>query len=995
MPLNKQSFTWPIQGGLDTKRAPLSVAPGSNLLAQDVREERLGEWRRRDGFSQADGNTLPAALQAPYAPYFVGNLGAGGLLAHGQIGADQYSPSVTPKWAALALNGQPFLPPTPQHRTRTPIVASALPTLGMARTGNLVILGTYEAPTYVHVKVFDVASGNVVSSTPSVLTSGLVGTPRGAATATKLIMAYLQDATVPGNDGIFVVVVDAVTGVASAATKIKAGTFASLDAMYFTGSTITIVAATAAGAVRFIEHNPTTGALSTDVAIGGLTAYKVFLMSEPEASGVRLLGATYSTPTTRVLRLTSAGAVLTNDQAEAVESTAIVGVSTAAGADWSVVYQTAAGVLRAQTKQGGVVGTPGTLPPGTIDSQAWSDPSTQGFRFLMGLHSASATDPQDTWVEMYLPTTPGGAAFAQPASVVASLAAGTVPVSHGIAQVVRTAAFKFSSVLPVQAIYEDNAGTIVRSYSLDLFEETLLTNADNAANITSQPVAWRNSSLVPMGCLAQFDAGSLVPIGTPTPPRQATVVPSTAGGALSLLKQYGYRWVIEQLDSDGNLWRSPPSEPILLTLTGTQNTVTVTFINWAVDPRILYRCALYRTAGSTSLYRRIYSTTFAVGTGNVVYVDLISDIAQGAGEALYATGEIETIVTPPPSMVALALDRAWVVNREYPTELSYSKQLRPGRLPEFNDEMVHDLDDEFGGMTAIVGVDDKLIAWKESAVYTVSGQGLDDAGAGAGYTVTRVASDMGAIVGSPVLGLGTEAYFVSKRGISRVRGDGACEFIGSPVDLYLNQPQLATRETVRAIVYSKKWNEVRFVTDASVLVYNRTFEIWWRWVGGLATGSPLARSVMVNDAQWIFREDGKIFVEGDTTQLTDGATGYDGYLRSPWMTPAQSEGQMRLYQARALAQRTAGGSPILPRMSVFFDYDDATQIDFGPPSPVPATAGMYSFAGKPHVTRQTCNAFAEQIRFPAGDSTWRIERWGAVVGIKPGYSRNAQQWSEE
>jgi hypothetical protein len=113
------------------------------------------------------------------------------------------------------------------------------------------------------------------------------------------------------------------------------------------------------------------------------------------------------------------------------------------------------------------------------------------------------------------------------------------------------------------------------------------------------------------------------------------------------------------------------------------------------------------------------------------------------------------------------------------------------------------------------------------------------------------------------------------------------------------------------------------------------------------------------------------------------------------MVPAQSEGQMRLYQARALAQRTAGGSPILPRMSVFFDYDDGTQIDFDPPSPVPGTAGMYSFAGKPHVTRQTCNAFSEQITFPAGDNTWRIERWGAVVGIKPGYSRNAQQWSEE
>lgn len=988
MPLSKQSFTWPIQGGLDTKRAPLSVAPGSNLLVQDVREERLGEWRRRDGFSQADGNTLPEA-----APYFVGGLGGLGLLELGQGGLRQYSPSVTPHWALYQ-----FYSPLPQHRTRTPIVASAIATLGMARAGNLVVVSQFSAG-YVTLKAFDVGSGNVVSATQVLGTSTFTGTPRGAATATKLVTVYLQDATVPGNDGVYVVVTDAVTGVSGAAVKIKAGTFASVDAMYFTGATITIVFATAAGAVRVIEYNPTTGAVAVDVAIGGLTASKVFLMADASAaaSGVRFLGATFATPTTRVLRLDSAGAVLTNDQAEAVESSVITGVGATAGAEWYIVYRTVAGVLRAQSKVGGVVGAAGSLFPSsaTIDSQAWSEGNSM--HFLAGLHSTNVDDPQDTWVELLMPLNGGfGGSSAIPISVVASLAAGTVPLSHGIAQVVRTATYKFSTVLPVQVVYEDNAGVIVRNYSLDLFEQTMLTNADNAQNITSQPVPWRNSSLVPTGHLALFDAGALVQIGTQTPPPQLSLVASTGAGALSLLKQYGYIAVVEQIDSDGNLWRSPPSEPILLTLTGTQNTVTVTFTNWSIDPSQLYRLALYRTSGNTSLYRRIYSQVIGWGAlATIVYVDLIADTAQGQGQALYSTGEIPNIITPPASMVTLALDRAWIVNREYPTELSYSKQLRPGRLPEFNDEMVHDLDDEFGGITAIVGVDDKLIAWKESAVYTASGLGLDDAGAGQGYTVTRIDSSMGAIVGSPVLGLGKEAYFVSKRGISRVRGDGECEFIGSPVDLYLNQPQLATRETVRAIVYSKKWNEVRFVTNASVLVYNRTFEIWSRWLGGLTTGSPLAHSLMVNDAQWIFREDGKVFVEGDTSQLTDGATAYSGYLRSPYMTPAQTEGRLRLYQARALAQRTAGGSPILPRLSVFFDYDDGTQIDFGPPSPVPNAAGSYLFAGKPNVKRQTCNSFAEQITFPAGDNTWRIERWGAVVGIKPGYSRNAQQWSEE
>ncbi len=751
--------------------------------------------------------------------------------------------------------------------------------------------------------------------------------------------------------------------------------------------------------MRHIEYNPSTGALATDVVLAGVAnSVAISLLQDPDASGVRAFVHTMNTNAVRVVRFSSAGAVLTDDLAEALGALAFsaTGILSAGGANWNIVYDVIGNTIRIQNKTGGVVGTASNFQGATtwsgtfIAAQAWRDPNVSGWSFLLGTAPSGSTDPQNCYTEMLMPLGTGtvGIPVSSPVQMAASSTSSYSPF-----QVVRTAAYKFSTVLPVQVVYENNAGTIVRHYSLDLFEQTYLTNADNAANVTSQPVQWRSSALVPAGQLSFYDGGTLKPLGTRVPPRQVAVTPSTGAGALTLLKQYGYIWVIEQIDADGNTWRSPPSVPLLLTLTGTQNTNTVTMSSWALEPATQYRASLYRTSGNTSLYRRIYSTLFLAGP-DVVYVDLIADTAQGAGEALYTTGEIPNILTPPASMVALALDRAWIVNREYPTELSYSKQLRPGRLPEFNDEMLHDLDDEYGDLTAIAGCDDKVVAFKESAVYTVAGQGLDDSGAGQGYTVTRIATDMGAIIGSPVLSLGNEVFFVSKRGISSVNAAGGVAFIGSPVDLYLNQPQLATRETVRAIVYSRKWNEVRFVTNASVLVYNRTFEIWSRWVGGLATGSPLAHSLMVGDTQYIFREDGKVFVEGGTSQFTDGATAFPGYVRSPYMVPAGSDGRLRLYSGRAKAVRTAGGSPILPVFSLSFDYDDATQIDFDPPSPIPGAELTVNLEAKPHVTRQTCTAFAEQITFPAGDNTWRIQRWGAVIGIEPGYSRNAQKWSE-
>src|SRR4029079_5443491 len=44
-----QPIAWPITGGIDTRKAPVAVAPGSFIKLQNVRQERDGEWRTRAG----------------------------------------------------------------------------------------------------------------------------------------------------------------------------------------------------------------------------------------------------------------------------------------------------------------------------------------------------------------------------------------------------------------------------------------------------------------------------------------------------------------------------------------------------------------------------------------------------------------------------------------------------------------------------------------------------------------------------------------------------------------------------------------------------------------------------------------------------------------------------------------------------------------------------------------------------------------------------------
>lgn len=984
MALTKTTVEWPLVGGLDTKRSPVALAPGSNLLAQDVRQERLGEWRRRDGFSNAAADTMPEA-----APYFVGPLGDSGLLEYGQAGLSVMSPSLSSsKWST------PVSAPPPTRRTRRPLIADDFHNFGFARAGNLIGLLHSQNGTSVNLDVIDASSSSLAASAALPIGSGQTSF-RGSATSTKILMVASDfDGTCFGSTGIFVYVIDVATAAVTGPTKIKAGAFWDFDVNYYGGATISIVVATLAGVVTLLEYNPATGALATNTVVGGLTAYLVRLLADPDASGVRFIAASFSTPTTRVVRCDSAAAVLSNDQAEAIESTMISGVASNAGANWNIIYRTTTPNLRIGNKTAGVVATAafqGSATWGTsafVDSQAWREPNISGWSVLLGLHSQDPADPQDTWVEMFMPIGASSAA-AVPVSTPVPLSASASGLQTY--QVVRTAPYRFSFALPVQVVYEDNAGAIVRHYSIDLFEQTYLTSADLAGNATGPPVPYGQSAFFPTGQVSFYDGGILRPLGTRTPPRILTVTPSVAAGLLTGSAQYQYLAVIEQIDADGNVWRSPPSEPTILTMSAAQNTNTIVYSSWALEPNLYYRLVLFRTAADGSAFRRIFSKLFAAGPA-VTYVDLLSDDQIIDGDFVYTTGEIPTAITPPASALALSGGRQWLIDADYPNETRYSKKLRPGRLPEYNDVMVATYVDEFGPFTNVADLDGKTLLFKAGAVYLATGEGLDDAGGGTDFVIDRIATDMGAIVGSPVFAIGQEAYFVSERGICKVAVGEAPSFIGSPVDRFLHQPQIQTPETARAIVYVPKWDEIRFVTNASVLVYNRTFAIWTRWVGGLATGSPLAHSVVIGGRQWVIREDGKIFVEGDASQLTDGTVDFPGYLRSQWVTPANADGRLRLYRGRAKAIRTAGGSAILPQLSLFFDYDEDNRIDFDPPAPILGTDLSVDLEGSPHVTEQTCSAFSEQITFPSGDNTWRIERWSAVVGIKPGFARNVQQW---
>jgi len=952
-----------------------------------VRQERLGEWRRRDGFATGP---VPAGLAVGF--YMAGAMGDGGAVVAGTGTANGLFPSTSwyrpavGSWLGLSTLGSLV----PAQRTRRSLTGSEAPGTGaFATVSGIAAVAMTDAFGTVRIVASDAATG-ALGANGSL--SGSWQTVRMAATGSYLVVfvvaggqldAYVMNPSV------------STTWTTYAAVKTGLNATPYLDARWYGGSTITVVYRSTTNAVGFIEFNPATGAKATDTTVAGIScASTLSLLMDPEGSGVRFVASSHTTPTTRVTRCSSAGAVLTDDQVQAVASTHITGVSRNAGADWHVVYQTTANDIRTNWKTGGVVAAAARLnglgggvawsASSSLESQAWAATDGTTFRLLLGLHSQITADAMDTIVEVTVPWAASDGATA--ASNPTPISAGPRNATPGtLLQVQAIASRRFQYVIPVQAIYEDNAGVIVRHYTLDLFDQRFLAASDVGGQPTGNVIPVGSLMMAPMEATAFLDENETwTQLGAPYPPPIPTLTPSVGAGALTTGKEYQYAWIIEQIGPGGAVGRSPQSVPALVTLTGGQNTVAVQLTAYPVGISYGSRAALYRTEGDGSLFRRIYSTLLTGMT--VSYTDLLSDADISDGEPLYTAGEEENVIVPAFSHMATSDGRLWGLSREYPTEAWYSKKLRAGRLPEFTDSGIVRVADAYGDLTGVIDMDDKTVLFKESAVYFVTGEGLDDAGGGNDYAVTRVTGEMGAIPGSPTLSLGSEAYFVAKRGICRISGQGL-EFIGSPVDVYLNQPQIQTPETVRSIVYSARWNEVRFVTNARVLVYNRTFGVWWTFVGALATGSPLLHSWMAGGQQWILREDGAVFVEGSTSQLKDGANDFEGFLRSQWVIPAGPEGRLRLYLARVLATRTAGGSPIYPRLSIFRDYDDDESLDFDVAELVDPDTSSIRLEGAPHVTEQVVNAFSLQVTFPGNDNTWRLERWAAVVGVKPGYQR--------
>lgn len=1002
MALEKQIVSWPLTGGLQTKKGPLGLQPGSFLQLDNVRQEREAEWRNRQGIVGVAADTALAG-NPPLRLVELPGGGAWGLIRQvtNGFGAVQYAPSV----AATAARWT--RPPTSQLGpgvwSRRPVSnEDTQVTLSSIAVGNGFRLVAWNFAGGIKAVLLTDSEGAATGSGVVQFGGATAIHPKCAyeSTTNRFLLfwgegANLNVAQWNGATGALI------NGGTTLKNNVAGGQAGRIDALVYSNQHVTVVYGQAGGNAHQLEVNPSTLALDTDVDLGVNCANALALLPDPDGSGVRFVAVGTATPDVRVLRTTTAAAITTNTQAAVgAFPDQIIGCAYQAGAGWMIVYhELTTGSLMAVKFRSAVVSAAQTLTPpvGTlvyVDSNAWREPGTDAMRYMAGIHlggvgTGATGDTQHNYYEMALEFENGSATignqYTEPQARLLPLNAGLPAGAVGaVVQVIRVAANHFAVSLLRLSQYTLTSGVQTNRYAIDQWDVIYPTGSIAGLNL-GPGAKGTQASYIPAGMLLQSVNGeSVVGHGAGALPFAPGCAPA-AGAGLSSAQAYRYVTTLEYVDENGNTWRSAqsvPSQPI--TPTGGNLRVTVTSVFSTFENAFRYRTLkLWRTLGNGSVYQLVAQTTRLSDYTNAVWTYLDSTTDALLAQSNFLPVGLPASITPAFNHVAFFDGRMWGAERDFPTKLRWTKLIQAGVSPEFPAEFVVDLADELGPITGIQPLDDKLIVFKDSAIYFVPMGGPNDDGSGSFYsTPTRIDASQGSKLGTPAVSTGESVWFYAREGVYKIDRSLQVAFVGEPIDKWFNQELETTPETPISFTHNKVNNEIRLLTTNYRFVYDMIHGVWIRDTGGPA-GALSTIHLAAGDL--FIRPNGEVWIDYDVTSAAnanDNSGVFIGTIRSAWVR-SQVEGWGRLYRYRSVYVKTGAAVVAFPIMLVYFDNNDAlveTSSKAGGVNPAFQRLEM-------RLRRQKCSAFSLAVQLPSGDMSWRFDLWTVLVGIKQGMQK--------
>lgn len=449
------------------------------------------------------------------------------------------------------------------------------------------------------------------------------------------------------------------------------------------------------------------------------------------------------------------------------------------------------------------------------------------------------------------------------------------------------------------------------------------------------------------------------------------VTPSDSAVAGNPNGTYRYVAVYEWVDNQGQRHQSAPS-PASDAIVVASKKIDVEFPPLVLTNKSNVQIGIYRTKTLGTTYYRVNGLGDPIPndttTSSITYRDDVADA--NLGELLYTTGGVLQNDAPPPCRcIATAPDgRVWVGGLEDPLTYQYSQVPTSSVGLQWSETLAGRIPEGYGEITAINFIDDKVIIYTPTRIFAVVGQGPNAAGLGSQYSPPQLLpSDVGCIDQRSIVNV-PDVQVTDGAQISRPGGQGYQSkhgyylldralqsiYIGSPVEPFLLGS--GSSYVINSATLLENKAQLRLTLPSRILVYDYLFGQWSSFTTSIsATFGPAVNFGGI--CHFADPTGGTVYKDSPGTYLDGGTNVIPITWYTAWVKVAGLAAFQRLWRIAIQGART-GTSTIT--MGIALDYKNATA--YGTSITVDttvATGGQYTV--RHHVQQQKCKAIQIQV----------------------------------
>ena len=325
----------------------------------------------------------------------------------------------------------------------------------------------------------------------------------------------------------------------------------------------------------------------------------------------------------------------------------------------------------------------------------------------------------------------------------------------------------------------------------------------------------------------------------------------------------------------------------------------------------------------------------------------------------------------------------------------YSKTISQIEPVAFFDGFAFTLEPFGGGITRLFKLDDKLIIFKESRIYYITGEGPTNTGSQNDFSEPQlITTDTGCSEVDSVVLMPQGLMFKSNKGIYLLGKDLSVSYIGGNVELY-------NSSTISSAVLIENTNEIRFTTtDNFCLVYDYRVQQWSTF-----TNHDANDGIIWNNTYHYLKSSGKVLQETASFYKDENAP-VRLLIETAWIKLNDIQGFGRVWRAIVLGDYF---TQHVLRVSVGFDYQgfynevhdydynssdglEAYGVDtpYGDGTYGGTSDGVFQF--RMHLSQQKCQAIRfkfEDVVNLIIDQSYALSSLQLEVGLKQGVKKLA------